>query len=176
MCTGLLCLVVLAANPSFAVSTGALYSYAEMSDAQLTEVLQQWGTLQSSDRRGLLVELRNRMQRAEALQVRAPLTSEAQAPRFTIYIRVRQTMRFGAGIDNQVGNRRSGGVVLVRGSVKGVGDVQRSAREILDHMRGLMAHARPLPGLEFGGGFEQRQAFLQASLQIDDRKAGDAVK
>ncbi len=172
----LLCVLLLGAAPSFASSTGAMYAYAEMNDAELTEVLQRWGTLQSSDRRGLLVELKKRMQRSQTLRARVPVASEAHAPRLTVYIRVRQTMRFGAGIDNQVGNLPSGGMVVVRGSVNGIGNPQRSAREILDHMRGLMARAQPLPGPGFGGGFEQRQAFLQTSLQIDDRNAGDALK
>lgn len=104
---------------------------------------------------------RSRMRSAQAQRL------HSQAPRITIYIHVRKSMRFGAGIQNQVGNLRSGGMVVMRGTVKDANElrgVRLTASEMLDHMRGLVARSQPLPGPGFGDGFEQRQAFLQASF------------
>ena len=160
---GLMCALAMAAGSLFAASTMASdsNSYAELSDAQLTKVLQQWGTLKSSDRRGVLVEVKNRMERSRTRQAQP---RPAQAPRIAIYIRVRQTMRYGAGIQNHVGSLRSGGVVVMRGSMKEAGGARLTVTEMLNHMRGLSVRTQRLPGPGFGDGFEQRQAFLQASF------------
>ena len=185
---GLICALVLLASPTLWASASDEVSYADMKDAELTQALQTWGTLQSSERRELLVELKKRMERSQGLetQVSAPQAqAQSRAPRITIYIHVRKSMRFGAGIDtgidNHIGNLRPGGVVVMRGGVSGgvndgvktVGDARLAAQEMLQHMRRLIANAKPLPGPGFGDGFERRQAFMQASIGSIDKQAGD---
>ena len=193
---GLTCALVLLASPTLWASSSDEVSYADMKDAELTQALQTWGTLQSSERRELLVELKKRMERSQGLetQVSAPQAqAQSRAPRITIYIHVRKSMRFGAGIDtgvdtgvdNHIGNLRPGGVVVMRGGVSGgvndgvhdsvrtVGDARLAAQEMLQHMRRLIANAKPLPGPGFGDGFERRQAFMQASIGSIDKPAGD---
>ena len=186
---GVLALVLCAAAPLEAAT-----AYDEMSDAQLTEVLQGWGALDSADRRSLLVELRKRMQRAEqsnrTLATATANTAGSPMPasgsqiqgqnqshklprqaRVTIHIRVRQNMRFGAGID-------ANGVLLVRSGALGAGDpnsatslapqaATNAMRQMLTLMRARMARAEPLPGPGFGDGFERRQDYLKASLSGD---------
>ena len=186
---GLLALVLCAAAPLEAAT-----AYDEMSDAQLTEVLQGWGALDSADRRSLLVELRKRMQRAEqsnrTLATATANTAGSPMPasgsqiqgqnqshklprqaRVTIHIRVRQNMRFGAGID-------ANGVLLVRSGALGAGGpnsatslapqaATNAMRQMLTLMRARMARAEPLPGPGFGDGFERRQDYLKASLSGD---------
>ncbi len=171
--SGLLALVVCVAQPLHAETNSlqAETDYQGMSDADLTAALQTWGTLESADRRGLLVELRKRMQRAEQSN-RAPksamLGAGSQArlrpARITIQIRVRQSMRFGAGIG-------SNGMLVVRSGNMSAADVQSAAtaaRHLLTQMRARMARAEPLPGPGFGDGFERRQNYLKASLLGDD--------
>ena len=160
---GLMALVFCLASPVKAAS-----AYHEMSDAELTEVLQGWGSLASADRRGLLVELRKRMQRSEpsdrALVTRSSRNHDMLRPaRITIHVRVRQNMRFGAG----VGSR---GVFVVRSGNLSAGDAQvaaNAARQLLAQMRSRMANAEPLLGPGFGDGFERRQDFLKASVSGD---------
>ena len=192
-----MCALVLLASPPLWASASDGVSYAEMKDAELTQALQSWGTLQSSERRELLVELKKRMERSQGLQTQASAPqAQARVPRITIYIHVRKSMRFGAGIDTgidtridtnidtnidtsvdgQIGNLRSGGVVVVRGGVKGVGDARLAAQEMLERMRRLIANSEPLPGPGFGDGFERRQAFLQASFGNIDRQAGGTLE
>ena len=167
-----MCALVLLVGPALGASVSDGASYADMNDAELTEALQSWGTLQSSDRRELLVELKKRMERSKGLPAQASARqTQARAPRITIYIHVRKNMRFGAGIENQVSNRRSSGVVVMRGGTSGVDDVRLAAREILAHMRGLIANSEPLPGPGFGDGFERRQAYLRASFGNPDNQA-----
>ena len=174
---GLLGLVVCVAQPlhaendSLQAETDSLHAatnYQTFNDRQLTEVLQKWGTLASADRRGLLVELRKRMQRAEYSN-RAPNSAMPNASnqsrlrpgRITIQIRVRQTMRFGAGIGSE-------GVLVVRSeNMSNVSHI-KDARHLLAQMRARMARAEPLPGPGFGDGFERRQDYIHASLLGDE--------
>ncbi|MCY4198650.1 MAG: hypothetical protein OXF31_02325 [Gammaproteobacteria bacterium] len=174
---GLLALVVCVAQPlqaetdSLQAETDSLHAatdYHTFNDRQLTEVLQKWGTLDSADRRGLLVELRKRMQRAEYSN-RAPHSAMPNASnqsrlrpgRITIQIRVRQTMRFGAGIGSE-------GVLVVRSeNMPNVSHI-KDARHLLAQMRARMARAEPLPGPGFGDGFERRQDYIKASLLGDE--------
>ncbi len=174
---GLLGLVVCVAQPlqaetdSLQAETDSLHAatdYHTFNDRQLTEVLQKWGTLDSADRRGLLVELRKRMQRAEYSN-RAPHSAMPNASnqsrlrpgRITIQIRVRQTMRFGAGIGSE-------GVLVVRSeNMPNVSHI-KDARHLLAQMRARMARAEPLPGPGFGDGFERRQDYIKASLLGDE--------
>ncbi|MCY4276316.1 MAG: hypothetical protein OXE81_00540 [Gammaproteobacteria bacterium] len=174
---GLLGLVVCVAQPlqaetdSLQAETDSLQAatnYQTFNDRQLTEVLQKWGTLDSADRRGLLVELRKRMQRAEYSN-RAPHSAMPNASnqsrlrpgRITIQIRVRQTMRFGAGIGSE-------GVLVVRSeNMPNVSHI-KDARHLLAQMRARMARAEPLPGPGFGDGFERRQDYIKASLLGDE--------
>ncbi len=159
-----------AATDSLQAATDSLQAatdYQGMSDAQLTEALQTWGTLESTDRRSLLVELRKRMQRAEQPnRAMSGVGSQARLrpARITIQIRVRQNMRFGAGVG-------SDGVLVVRSGNISAADMQSAAtatRHLLAQMRARMGRAEPLPGPGFGDGFERRQNYLKASLFGDD--------
>ena len=158
-------------------------NYDTMSDAALTEVLQEWGTLASADRRGLLVELKKRMQRPDN-QSRQLVTTRSsenslRPARITIRIRVRQNMRYGAGIGNQ-----PTGMFVVRSGARNSGIGEPAAaptgpaagihamRHLLAQMRARMARAEPLPGPGFGDGFERRQDYLQASVS---GSSGDEV-
>lgn len=192
----LVCALALMASPSLGASVSAPASassnvlYADMSDAQLTQALQSWGTLESSERRELLVELKKRMERSQEPQARreAPQTV-IRTPRTTGYIRVSVRMRFGAGIDSSmhsainkpIASLRSGGVVVMRGGVQAVqglqaiGDARLSAQRMFEHMRRLIANSQPLPGPGFGDGFERRQAYLRASFGTLDTQAGGGV-
>lgn len=167
-------IMLLVSPPLFASASDGV-SYADMKDAELTQTLTSWGTLHSSERRELLVELKKRMERSQELQAQTS-ARQTRAPRITIRIHVRKTMRFGAGVTGQVGHLRSGGLVVMRGGMNGTGDAPMGARAALEHMRRLIANSEPLPGPGFGDGYERRQAYLRASFDGEFNQTSDVNK
>ena len=157
-----LCWLVIGLLPAHAIEKGEQSRYVEMSDSQLTEVLKSWSSLDSSDRRGLLVEIKRRMESPQKSQS-VTTTSHRHVQGITIRIRMQQTRQFGVKLRAQAGDLRTGGVFVIRGEFSSPGNQSNGMRSLQVHAPSLNGERHPLPGPGFGRGFNERQAFLRAA-------------
>ncbi len=160
--SGALCLFLVVAAPAIATPDLEPVSYAEMSDAQLNEALKGWSALDSANRRGLLVEIKRRMERPQQVQARTP-GARTQVPAFTVHIRIQQTRQFGVTAAGQPTDVRTSGMLVIRGGFAPVGKEAAAGAQGAGQPSPQVIRLRPLQGPDFGRGFEQRQAFYRAA-------------
>lgn len=171
---GVLCWFVTTFVPAHAEDREQV-SYAEMTDQQLTEALKRWSSLGSSDRRGLLVEIKQRMEQPQQPRSIAP-TTNSRLQGFTIRVRMQQTRQFGVKLQSQTNDVRTGGVLVIRGEFSAPGKQSVAMRGAQKPRPFASDEQNPLPGPGFGRGFNERQAFLRAAYSDAPTDVAQAPK